>query len=123
MVEDGTVPDNSKEVIGENVPLSNCDNDSGIATGNPKNKDEDSINCDWDPCNFKSKQRSVLIKHIDLHIGLKNDHQEVIQIDDSTEIDTTYHEEKEEVMNKKNEEIKDMSESVGDKTFQTRRNP
>ena len=46
MVEDGTVPDNSKEVIGENVPLSNCDDDSGIATGNPKNKDEDSINCD-----------------------------------------------------------------------------
>ena len=28
-----------------------------------------SINCDWSPCSFRSKQRSLLIKHIDDHIG------------------------------------------------------
>ena len=32
-------------------------------------KEEPSIICDWDPCSFKSKDRNMLINHIDDHIG------------------------------------------------------
>ena len=53
--------------------------------------------------NFKSKQRSVLIKHIDLHIGLKIDHhQEAIQLDDSTEIYGQFRIQKAAVLDKEN---------------------
>ena len=34
-----------------------------------KNKDGPPFTCDWDPCNYKSKERPMLMKHIDEHLG------------------------------------------------------
>ena len=88
MVEDHMAADigkennTSKDIIAENVLEPNI---------SPKANDESSadgasISCEWYPCDFKSNEKSQLIKHIDVHIGQKNISQENFQKDESVEI-------------------------------------
>ena len=67
MIEDLTTY-SSNEFDKDSVTLEESSNKNEAEAEDP------SINCDWQPCNYKSKQRRMLIKHIDEHIGPKSVH-------------------------------------------------
>ena len=116
------VEDITNDIVEENVLNPNMDEASSPILDHSQTNSTNSIRCDWDPCDFKSKQKSVLIKHIDKHIGQKNFHQEqeVILIDDSTEEkdEPNLKEEEYEYSNVEKKEIKEKATTPKDEESQ-----
>ena len=76
MLENTTIPDsvnNSEDVL---VTLGEI---------SEKKKENSSFTCDWDPCSYKSKERPMLMLHIDEHLGRK---EKELVIDESTDLET-----------------------------------
>ena len=58
----------------EDVSIENISNNDAITLEEESVKEKEftpDIKCDWLPCNFKSKDKNILMKHIDIHIGNK----------------------------------------------------
>ena len=53
----------------ENMTIPNSDVSITLDEVSQKNKVGPPFTCDWDPCNYKSKERPMLMKHIDEHLG------------------------------------------------------